>query len=62
MNNASPCIDCPDRNPPCWGTCEKYLAWKAERDKVVNARYESKQRNDMIDDFRFKRQKNKKMR
>ena len=38
MNNLSPCLDCPDRNPPCWGTCEKYLAYKAERDKVIEAR------------------------
>lgn len=60
MNNLSPCLDCPDRNPPCWGTCEKYRAFKAERDKVIEARNKEKQRGKIIDEVRFKSQKKRK--
>ena len=34
--DGSPCgqgRDCPDRTPACHSTCEKYLAWKNERDE-----------------------------
>lgn len=29
----APCKDCPDRHPLCHSECEKYLAYKAEREE-----------------------------
>lgn len=32
----TPCVkDCPDRQPGCHAKCEKYLAWKAEREELL---------------------------
>lgn len=28
------CMNCPDREVGCHSKCEKYLSWKAERDRV----------------------------
>ena len=39
----APCKDCPDRHPECHGRCEKYLAFRAERDKYNEARRIEKQ-------------------
>lgn len=30
----SPCKDCPDRYTACHDHCDKYKAWKAEKDAV----------------------------
>lgn len=38
-----PCQGCPDREVPCHAKCEKYDAWKAERDakkKIADAERE----------------------
>lgn len=32
----SPCQGCPDRNPPCWGGCEKYQNYKTELERIKN--------------------------
>lgn len=29
MTEVSPCKDCAERHEACWGSCEKYSAWKA---------------------------------
>lgn len=36
----NPCKGCPDRYPACSGKCEKpgFLAWKAEQEKIKQAR------------------------
>lgn len=38
----SPCHDCEFRDPPCWGECEIYKAWKkqveAERHHTTHER------------------------
>lgn len=28
----NPCKNCEKRSPACWGSCEEYIAWKAEWD------------------------------
>lgn len=30
--DSAPCYGCTDRSPGCHGSCEKYTAWKAEKD------------------------------
>lgn len=50
----NPCGNCADRMPACWGSCERYQAWKAERDKVVTARYDEKKRRGMIAEVQYK--------
>ena len=34
----APCKDCPDRNQGCHSACPKYIAFRAERDKVAEIR------------------------
>lgn len=34
----SPCRDCPDRTADCHCTCEKYLAYQAERKEIARQR------------------------
>lgn len=29
-----PCKDCPDRHTACWGGCERYKEWRAERTAI----------------------------
>lgn len=48
MSNIAPCKDCPDRTTgdrvtDCHTTCEKYLAFRAEREKINQARKEDSQ-------------------
>ena len=33
----NPCKNCSERQLGCHGKCEKYAAWKTERDKAKNA-------------------------
>ena len=35
------CMDCTDRYPACSGSCDRYAAGKAEKEKVDLARYEA---------------------
>lgn len=32
----TPCMDCKERHTACWGKCEKYQTWKAEKDAAKN--------------------------
>ena len=34
----APCKDCPDRHYACWGSCEKYKAFRKELDRAREAR------------------------
>lgn len=34
----APCKDCPDRKQGCHSACPKYIAFRAERDKVAEIR------------------------
>ncbi len=34
----APCKDCPDRAPVCHDSCERYQAYRAERDRISEAR------------------------
>ena len=36
----SPCRDCSDRTAECHCTCEKYLAYQAERKEIAKKRIE----------------------
>jgi len=38
MKLDGPCLNCKNRNPPCWGSCEEYKAWRTEFDKIKNKR------------------------
>ena len=38
MRGVSPCTECSERHPACHGSCPKYMAWKAEAEKVKGAR------------------------
>lgn len=38
-NDKAPCHNCPERHPGCHGKCEKYQAWKAERNKITDVKY-----------------------
>jgi hypothetical protein len=40
-----PCKDCPDRHTACWGHCERYQEWRAERKKEAAAERERKLRD-----------------
>lgn len=39
----SPCKNCPDRNPHCHSTCEKYIAFANERKEYLSAVYKARQ-------------------
>lgn len=34
-----PCKDCPDRRELCHATCERYLAYREERDRLNAEKY-----------------------
>jgi hypothetical protein len=34
-----PCKDCPDRHELCHATCERYLAYREERDRLNAEKY-----------------------
>ena len=34
----SPCKDCSDRAPVCWGGCERYIQFKANNDFIREQR------------------------
>lgn len=34
----APCKDCPDRHESCHGQCEKYQAYRKERDEMLEER------------------------
>lgn len=34
----APCKNCPDRHEACWGSCEKYRAWREPYEKMMAAR------------------------
>ena len=38
MRGTAPCAYCEERHTACHGNCEKYNDWKAETQKVKNAR------------------------
>lgn len=41
MKVQAPCMGCEDRNPECHGKCEKYAAYRAEREKEYAHRAEA---------------------
>lgn len=41
--NKAPCKDCPDRRVGCHSTCEKYLAFRKERDELNEKTYKQKE-------------------
>ena len=38
IRDLSPCIDCSERHTACHASCPRYKAWKAEAQRVKNAR------------------------
>lgn len=38
MRGVSPCANCEERHTACWDSCPKYKAWKAEAQKVKEAK------------------------
>ena len=36
----APCKDCPDRKQGCHSTCEKYIAFRKERDELNVLKFE----------------------
>lgn len=36
----APCMNCPDRSPGCHGRCERYKAFRGEKDKEYILRHE----------------------
>ena len=52
MRGAPPCADCTERHTACHDKCPKYKAWKAEAEKIKEARraYEA-DRNQLIEEW-----------
>ena len=42
----TPCLNCKNRHPACWSTCEDYAAWKAEIEAVKAAKAAYRAKND----------------
>lgn len=38
IRGLSPCANCEERQTACWDNCPKYKAWKAEVEKVKEAK------------------------
>ena len=58
----APCKDCPDRDHPrCYAVCEKYRAFRAERDQMSKERVAERQLNETFTD-RITKQMRKKAR
>lgn len=59
--NKSPCMSCPDEKKyeACHDTCEDYISWKKERNKIVKKEKEDKRqyRSNNIVAFLFNRNK-----
>ena len=46
-----PCLNCPDRSPGCWSSCERYIAVKAEREKIKAAEKRESEARGMLNDY-----------
>ena len=40
MRKKPPCMNCPDRELNCHGSCEKYKGWRAELNEINRVRAE----------------------
>lgn len=45
----SPCINCPDRKVGCHTDCEKYIAFRAENERLKAELLASKKKTQVID-------------
>jgi len=45
----SPCYKCEERKTACWGSCERYIAFRAEIDRQIAVAKEQQKR---LDDLR----------
>lgn len=45
----APCKDCPDRKLACWGSCEQYKQFKAEREALHERIYNSVAKDRAVD-------------
>lgn len=52
---ASPCLDCPDREPLCWGKCPKYQAYHAQCEAVKQARRAAQEERNAFIETRTRR-------
>ena len=54
----APCKDCKDRNPMCHSTCENYIQFKKESDRIRDKRGKAVEKDRHfreIEDKRYKR-------
>lgn len=49
----APCIKCQDRYVGCHGDCDEYKEWKRELDMVRGRKFDEKQKDKVIQEFRF---------
>ena len=49
MKVNGPCFNCPDRHIGCHGKCERYAAWKEERNMIYQNRSYDLQRYKRVD-------------
>lgn len=54
MINA-PCYKCEDRTQDCHSICEKYISWKAERDKRKESEREAELQEWRVTEYMVKR-------
>ena len=48
-NKGCPCDkECPGRNEECHASCERYRAWRDQKDRDLESRHEAKQGYDLI--------------
>ena len=38
----APCLNCPDRAPACHSSCEKYISFRKEKDRINDIRLEER--------------------
>jgi len=55
-----PCKDCPERNELCHATCEKYKAYRAEREALYEDRHQRWERRHEVSEQMLKRAQAKK--
>lgn len=55
MDKSNPCYKCEERHLKCHDACEKYAAWKAERQKRKEEELGDKQMNRLMHDNAAKR-------
>jgi hypothetical protein len=49
--NKAPCKDCPNRHQGCHSECDKYIAFRKERDELNELKHKEKEKHRLLVEY-----------